>query len=571
MFTPGGNHPLELLIEIRNATHQGQPVIVILVSPMPADELLEISEERNNRERRLILVRDRGEVGQVRELQGRKEIRALEDRREQALRDPLYQQLWQRFLLSSRSVACSPPDKDIEPRVAAYCHDVQAHLAKWHDLFTPLDAEEDLKARDPEIFEPEAVESLDYFASDDPWDEEMADDPEDDEEEKDLDGLETPELDESPLRIPRRASVFELLKQEPRAVLLGEPGGGKTTCLQRLTLEAAGAYQAGGQVTVFVPLSCYTEAGLRALVARILKVEWAGVAWLIQQRRLVLLLDAFNECPRLLQEQCGQEVMALLRDYPELPLVISSRSTAYRFDLRLPAFVVRPLDRDQQQQFLTIYLKSQEKAAAILEKLYQQPGGEIVASSPILLRMVVEVSHRRGELPAGRAQLYHRFFADWYEREQKKERRTGIHLRWSFDLTLEALGHLAFHSRKEGMVTCDLDWAIRNLRPVLLDESRRFLERMAQGLLLTLDMETQTLTFSHETLQEYLAAEYLLRESDALFSLPVDQWDMWRMPLAYVFELTDSVPDNIVKMVWLMEPTLLAVALRDNRKRGWPR
>ncbi len=237
---------IRLLIEIRNATHQGQPVIVILVSPMPADELLEISEERNNRERRLILVRDRGEVGQVRDLQGRKEIRALEDRREQALRDPLYQQLWQRFLLSSGSVACSPPDKDIEPRVAAYCREVQAHLAKWYDLFTPLEAEEDLKAGDREIFEPEAVESLDYFASDDPWDEEMADDPEDDEEGEegeDLDGLETPELDESPLRIPRRASVFELLKQEPRAVLLGEPGGGKTTCLQRLTLEAAGAYQ----------------------------------------------------------------------------------------------------------------------------------------------------------------------------------------------------------------------------------------------------------------------------------------------------------------------------------------
>lgn len=104
--------------------------------------------------------------------------------------------------------------------------------------------------------------------------------------------------------------MFELLKQEPRAV--SGRAGRRQDRLQRLTLEAAGAYQAGGQVTVFVPLSCYTEAGLRALVARILKVEWAGVAWLIQQRRLVLLLDAFNECPRLLQEQCGQEVMALL-------------------------------------------------------------------------------------------------------------------------------------------------------------------------------------------------------------------------------------------------------------------
>lgn len=54
-------------------------------------------------------------------------------------------------------------------------------------ICSPLDARRRPESAGPGIFEPEAVESLDYFASDDPWDEEMADD-QDDEEEK-LDGL----------------------------------------------------------------------------------------------------------------------------------------------------------------------------------------------------------------------------------------------------------------------------------------------------------------------------------------------------------------------------------------------
>lgn len=570
---------MERLIEIRNADYRGQPLAAILVAPVPDNDLLELSELREFREgrekytytRHLIPIRAHGAVGQVRELQG-KEIRVHERARANQLNSDRYDQLWQRFLASLPDDIAPAEliDARVEQALADYHTACVQEGRSLRDLFTPLDVEEDPSssaAAHAGEFVPEAEEWRDLFASDDPWDTNDADENDDDEEEDRDDTEPDDSAEEPPPAPPRRGQVFELLAQEPRAILLGEPGAGKSTCLLRLALTQAEEYRAGAPMVLYAPLRHYTEQGLTALLARLGRQPWPVLEALIRVGRLRLLLDAVNECPRHLQPRCCQDIKALLEAHPALPVILSTRGLSYRCQLRLPTFVVRPLDREQQQRFLTTYLRGDAaRATALLQRIQNQPGGALIASNPLLLRIIVEVSRTLGELPRGRALLYRRLVEDWYQREATKEAHTGAALRWSFPRTREALATLALAARQAGRIEMERAWAIRALRPLLADDAMPFLERMAQGLLLQLDAEQDNLSFNHETVQEYLAAEALIRQPEALAEAPTDMTSSWHMPLAYAFELETDPPAALVREAWRREPLLVAAALRDTAR-----
>ncbi len=531
-----GDH-FERLIEIHNATYQGLPVAIVLISPVEADESIEICQV--NKDRHLIYTRARGARGQIVELRTHKEKQTHIKMRQEQLQSPTWQHLWKRFqhtceapVVDNMSPVLTPA---VEQALQAWCQQIAEQLFRLKDRFTPLLAEADKPQAAAPHIEPEVEAVLDLFASDSPYRSLKA-------------ASETDRLHHRPAYSsdgvalehsaqPQRGNLFELLAQTPRALLLGEPGAGKSTCLKQLTLEGATRYAAGGILPLYVPLRRFTGAGLQNLLAQAARQPWPMLAALIQQHRLRLLLDAVNECPRHLQTRCCQEISELLADYPNLPLILSSRVTPYPCHLNLSAYILRPLNRTQQQHFLTACLGDAEKACKLLERLHELPGGARMAGSPIFLRMVEQVGHHHKDLPRGHALLYRRFLADWFTREQNKETSTGAVLRWSYPVTLEALGKLAFDARQAGLVSLPLHQALQFLQPLLLEDSHPFIERMAQGLLLNLEADHTVLSFIHESIQEYLAAEYLICCPNALKALPNPEEAGWRMPVLYREEL----------------------------------
>src|SRR5262249_50297161 len=102
---------------------------------------------------------------------------------------------------------------------------------------------------------------------------------------------------------------------EPAVVVLGPPGSGKSTLLRHYELESARAVLAGqvgdelsqAPLTLFVSLSQYKPVQPRDPLPRPqdwLAAQWAtryphlpGLEVVLQERRLILLLDALNEMP----------------------------------------------------------------------------------------------------------------------------------------------------------------------------------------------------------------------------------------------------------------------------------
>ena len=529
---------------MRRASLDGYDIAVIVVRPVIAGaECLVVLHNGDER----LLLRTPGHMGQVDTVKGRHAISAVETSRHPD--SPEQFSLWERF--QKRAEEGGTEDEDLEAAIAASHRKFRDKVADLLMDFTPLDAVENLiadaydksfKVPVPRnVFEPEVIEILPDYIRDDFFNEDDFENHDDCENDKPQD------------HPARRGGLFELLGAESRAVVLGEPGGGKTTCLRRLALDATINYQPGAPVTLYIPLSRWQAAGgFWSLIRYCTGLSPGQVERLIAAGRCRLLLDALNECPDALRATAVNAIAALLREHPALPVVITARTPDSTIPFRLPTFTVEPLSGDQQSAFLRAYLRDPEQADQLLERIRTQPGGENLASNPLLLRMIVEVARQGGDLPAGRAGLYRRWVGDWHKRESAKADTAGDPLPWDFDNTRRGLAAIALISRRQGIRFADDELATESLVGIVEDPDG-FLERMTQGPLILRD--EGRLEFRHETFQEYLCAEALLANPGAVDSNDISDKTTWGMVIVQAAQL-GPLPEPLADAAWAMDPWL---------------
>ena len=370
----------------------------------------------------------------------------------------------------------------------------------------------------------------------------------------------------------RHKEVLTLLDEKSRIVLLGDPGSGKSTCLQQKAFLAAKEWTPNKPWMLFISLSEYTETGIRGLILKHLpSLYWVDIEAQIESGEITLIFDALNECPSVRYDECHQEINGLLQEYKSACFIISSRLS------HRPDFVIDntydfcSMNRSQQLKFLTGHLTNSEQAEHTLEQLYQQPSAELIAGSPILLKMVADVARNSNDLPKGIAQLYRRFFETWYLREAEKNTENGSPPLWPLNRIKEALAFLAFSMRAEGKTLCSVNFAREKVQVIMGDNVAKFLDRIAQGLLLKIDNDEEFLNFSHETIQEYLVAEYLASHQDALTNELLQDSsgkisNNWAMPLVFSFELIPNPSKSFLRTAWITEPMLVSAALRNEQQ-----
>jgi hypothetical protein len=369
-------------------------------------------------------------------------------------------------------------------------------------------------------------------------------------------------------------SVQKLLHSNPRTVLLGEPGSGKSTCFRFAATRLAESWEPGKPWGLLVNLNEFGDSGLRATILRKLEsLHWIDIEGRLASGELILFLDALNECPVGRYVECCQDIAALLKFYPRARVHITSRVTHNPSQFKLPAFQIRPMSRDQRLKFLAIYLGNSARADEVLSHLDQQPGAEHFSGSPILLRIVAGIAQEPGTtLPTGMANLYRQFLQKWFKRELDKNLVTGTPALWSFGGFVEALSLLAFRMRRDGLVSCSIEFARQSVAPVIgVDHLARFLDQMAQGLLLKKNRQDDYLQFSHQTIQEYFAAEYLASHPDVLretldIAGATESSSGWFLTLVLAFELIERPTRDFLDAAWVAEPLLVAVALRSDEQ-----
>ena len=361
-------------------------------------------------------------------------------------------------------------------------------------------------------------------------------------------------------------AVEEILKRR-RAVLLGEPGGGKTTTLWKLAAELVerARQNINAPIPLLIRLGRWTDAeqDLPVFIAGQLGELGTHLDELLKTKRAALLLDGLNELPAAQHKDKYRQVQAFIQQHPALLAVVSCRALDYTLDLKFDRINITPLDPPRIQEFVKHYLGGEqgealfwklaggaalrpvwevwEKAGASFEQffsapeipktnpdVYSQTSGEQdrlwqekvrgqhsqhslmeLARNPYMLLMLASVYAEQQELPDNRGELFQLFVETLLRRERiPDEEQTPL---------TDGLARVAYEMQMR-RATAQPDDETSGALTVLpktavlpwLNERLLYLAGCAS--LLSVGDEVR---FSHQLLQEYFAAKYMDGEINA--------------------------------------------------------
>ncbi|MCB9176978.1 MAG: SUMF1/EgtB/PvdO family nonheme iron enzyme [Caldilineae bacterium] len=345
---------------------------------------------------------------------------------------------------------------------------------------------------------------------------------------------------------------------DPALVVLGPPGGGKSTLLRHLEMDRAIAAlreEDGAEgVTFLIQMSQYKPEAAGAAPPP--PGAWLAERWaerfpdlpaldsLLAEGRVTLLLDALNEMPvaseREFRERLGGWKDWLLRLTQERPgnrVVFSCRTLDYSAPLstpalRVPQVQIEALDDAQVHEFLRRY--SPVRGEDIWKAIAGTPQLEALRA-PFFLALLVDQVEASGELAQDRAGLFTGFVRQALKREVERDNplfaleellssrdlRRLTHWQWqgAYDLPergalMPKLSGLAY-----GMQTADAAGGASQLRldydralELLSHDQDETLVKAGVAIgVLDEDPAVDELLYRHQLLQEYFAARVLSR------------------------------------------------------------
>ena len=305
-------------------------------------------------------------------------------------------------------------------------------------------------------------------------------------------------------------------------VLTGKPGSGKSTSLERLLWEEAenALDDPTARIPVLVKLRRCTgtiEGLIRDfLVGHQVALEIAQVEELLRQGRFLLLLDGLNELPKAFETE-----VANFRDRYRrtTPTIVSTRDLGGGSTLGIgKKLKMLPLTEPQMREFVRGYLGEDG------DQLFQQLSSDRLrefAETPLLLFMLCWVFDKNGHVPSNLG-LAFREFTQLHDKKIQEDAPAESKDQWP-----KLLRHLAFalmHDKE--LVEFRLSMSREEAENLFTDflqkegrtNARGNAERCLQDLLdyhliqpvIQPNFE-EHIEFRHQLIQEYYAAEHLLR------------------------------------------------------------
>lgn len=388
-------------------------------------------------------------------------------------------------------------------------------------------------------------------------------------------------------------ALHEALGKYKRLAVIGDPGCGKTTFLRYIALILAKAIREGDDaiatnrlglegdlpLPIFLPLREFTiylkecEGRDRVGDNPVLLVDFIQdffnrrvrdgmpVGFFSHQLRLqncILLFDGIDEVADEDERIAISSILDnFVRQYRQNRYVVTSRSRAYRGDVRLEedfeVCTVQAMNWNQVLEFLCHWSLAMlrcrdEDESEALRDAAQRQAGELLAAiadnprvrelvdNPLLLTVIAIVYHNKRVLPQQRAELYEECVKILLgQRDRAKEgqaakqlaRYSGLPERsMSISDRRSFLEHVAFRMHElaeEGLEVSRfrvLTWLSERFQK-LDDDEPAVARRKAEVLLPVLDVRSGLLQehrpghyrFRHQTFQEFLTARYIAEEN----------------------------------------------------------
>lgn len=341
-------------------------------------------------------------------------------------------------------------------------------------------------------------------------------------------------------------------RDDTALILLGEPGGGKSTLMRRLQLEDAidRLRDGGGRLSFFISLNDYRPEREHDPLPS--PREWLNAMWsreypalpsldsLLCEGRVLLLLDALNEMPHVDDTEYRKRVdlwqtfLASMRaDHRANRAIITCRTRDYAAplgtkNLPVPRIDIQRMNDKQVQDFLTVYLPNLSES--VWSKLRGTRQLDLFRT-PFYLKLLIDQVEGRGDIPVGRAALFTGFIRQTLKRELEgkntllatddlidSDDRQQITLEdWTkaYELPyggclMPGLTDLAYRAQESGRLSDGAQVKLREADALKLIDHPLAKQIIRAGIDLTvLDKIGRDVQFFHQLLQEFFAARRL--------------------------------------------------------------
>ncbi|OUC13157.1 MAG: hypothetical protein B0A82_18605 [Alkalinema sp. CACIAM 70d] len=340
----------------------------------------------------------------------------------------------------------------------------------------------------------------------------------------------------------------ETVKQDRyrRSVIVGKPGSGKSTFMQRLVVGCCLGEIFADRIPNLIVLRDIQSAefNLEQHLQQEWRVDQQTLQEILDSGRVLLLLDGLDEVPEQFQRSVKRSIEQFARDYYQVGIIVTCRTQTVEYNLGNFAFLeVADFNPEQVETFVRKWFTANELASAenqtekFLTKLEQHPPIRELAITPILLGLTCLVFRDPKDLPARRGELYKRgielLLTEW-DRSREVNRTWGsdYYHNLSLERKQDLLGALALHKfQQEGNFVLfeqsELQTLISSHCDVSKSESASILKTIEECNGLLIRRANAVYSFSHLTFQEYFVAQELTKpDKQALLGSITDK--RWR-------------------------------------------
>ncbi len=341
--------------------------------------------------------------------------------------------------------------------------------------------------------------------------------------------------------------VISILEKGESAILVGEPGAGKTTVVKHLTWllarKALERYDEENRRPLLIPvfirlhllrkfhqleelvLSQLHTYGLREIrdlndLEGFLSQSPEALDLVGRKKaRFLFILDGVNEMPPESRPALDQ----FLHRYRDHRFIITSRFYDEALAGRFPSLVLQGLREEDIELYVKTYL-GEERGRKLAQVIKSDPALKELASNPLALSMLTRIYPSKDEVfPRNRGLLFQKFAenllrrteTEWWALLGRTKSKVALEVSW------EALAYLGLTMQREKAEALPRErvyWLIRetsfgmNVRA----SAQEVLEGLLYSGLLRLSRERDMVEFMHHSVREYFAALGLLRRNEPI-------------------------------------------------------